>query len=111
MAGQDTAAAPGLVEWAPFRLRPGVSEAALLDASEALQRDFLARQEGFIRRHLLRGTDGQWADLVYWRDEVAANAVMAAVADSPVCHAYFQLMEGPADPAHGVLHLHRVRSY
>ena len=36
-----------VLEWAPFRLKPGVDEATLLESSERLQRDFLARQEGF----------------------------------------------------------------
>ena len=105
--------AAAVVEWAPFRVKAGVDDATLLDASEALQRDFLASQPGFVKRELLRGADGQWVDLVYWRDEASANAIMSAIADSAACQAYFHLMEGAdsADPAAGVLHLHRVRSY
>ena len=102
-----------VVEWAPFRLKPGITDAELLAASEALQRDFLSRQDGFVGRELLRGANGQWADLVYWRDDESAHAIMQAVADSPACMAYFHLMEGAnaADPGAGVLHLHRVRAY
>lgn len=102
-----------LIEWSPFRLKPGITEPELLAASEMLQRDFLSRQHGFVGRELLRGANGQWADLVSWRDDESANAVMQAVADSPACVAYFQLMEGvdAADPGAGVLHLHRVRAY
>ena len=102
-----------VIEWAPFRVRPDVTEATLLDASEALQRSFLADQPGFVRRELLRGANGEWVDLVYWRDEASANAVISAVAASPACHAYFSLMENfdSADPAAGVVHLRRVRAY
>ena len=102
-----------VVEWAPFRVKPGVDDTVLLEASEALQRDFLAHQPGFIKRELLRGAEGQWVDLVYWRDEASAMAVIPAIADSAACQAYFHLMEGmdSADPAAGVLHLQRVRSY
>ena len=102
-----------VVEWAPFRLAEGVSEEALLKASETLQEAFLANQRGFVRRELLRGTDGQWADLVHWEDEAAANAVFAAAGESAICHEYFRLMAMPegADPAAGVLHLRRVRTY
>ena len=102
-----------VVEWAPFRLANGVTEDALLSASEVLQRDFLARQPGFVSRELLRGPAGQWVDLVHWENEAAANAVFAAVGDSPVCHEYFKLMDMPEgiDPAAAVLHLHRVRTY
>lgn len=102
-----------VVEWAPFRLAPGTEEAALLEASEALQRDFLQHQPGFARRELLRGADGQWVDLVVWSDEPSAMAAMSAAGSSPVCQAYFHLMAGgdTMDVGSGVLHLHRVRVY
>lgn len=102
-----------VVEWAPFRPLPTTSEAALVEASEALQRDFLARQPGFVRRELLRGPDGQWADLVVWRDEASAKSVMQAAARSPVCLRYFHLMEGGdnMEADSGVLHFHQVRRW
>lgn len=101
------------IEYAPFRLKPGVSEETLLAASHALQQDFVARQPGFVRRDLLRGPDGQWVDLVEWQSREAALAIMDAVAASPACHAYFALMEGAdhADPGSGVTHFERVRQY
>jgi hypothetical protein len=112
-AVQDAAVESAVIEWAPFRLAPGVSEATLLDASERLQREFLERRQGFVRRELLRGADGQWVDLLYWSDEDSANAVMADISTSPACQAYFSLMVGAdvMDAGAGVLHLHRVRSY
>lgn len=94
------------IEWAPFTLKDGVAEEALLNASEALQTDFLARQEGFVRRELMRGADGGWVDLVYWHDEETASRAGAAAMESPVCHRYFALMVGAdhADPGAGVSH-------
>ena len=102
-----------VIEWAPFRLAPGVAEATLLEASEALQRDFLSHQPGFLRRELLRGKGGEWVDVVYWESEGAADAVMQDAASSGVCHAYFHLMDGAdaANPGAGVLHFRRVRVY
>ena len=113
---QDDNNAPGegaVVEWAPFRLAPGAEEGALLEASEALQRDFLRHQPGFVRRELLRDADGQWVDLIVWTDHRSAMAAMTAAASSTACHAYFHLMEGGdnMDAATGVLHLQRVRVY
>ena len=101
-----------VVEWAPFRVAPGVSESAILAESEALQRDFLAGQHGFIRRELLVGPDGQWVDLVYWRDQASADDAMRAASSSPVCARYFQSMVAvdTADSGAGVLHMRRVRS-
>ena len=71
-----------VIEWAPFRLASGATEASLLEASESLQREFLDRCAGFLRRELLCGTDGQWADLVYWSDEASAQAAARATTAS-----------------------------
>jgi hypothetical protein len=103
----------GVIEWAPFVLADGVDEATLLAASEALQREFLSQQPGFVRRELLRGADGQWVDLVHWASQEAAEAVMQNVAGSPACHRYFSLMAGADtnEPGAGVLHLAQVAQY
>lgn len=101
------------IELAPFQVAPGVTEAELLEASEALQRDFLSHQDGFVRRELLRAKDGSWCDLVYWRDAASAERIMSVVAESTACHQYFSLMVGadPNDPAAGVQHFALKRRY
>jgi len=102
-----------VIEFAPFELAPGASEAELLDASEALQSDFLDRQDGFIKRELVRRDDRNWIDIVYWRDREAVERAMKNAVESPVCFRYFQLMAG-ADhdqPGSGVLLLEHVKSY
>lgn len=117
MEGSRTSVAPvattGTIEWAPFTLADGVDEATLLAASEALQREFLSQQPGFVRRELLRGSGTQWVDLVYWASKEAAEAAMQHVAGSPVCHRYFALMAGADgdEPGAGVLHLAQVAQY
>jgi hypothetical protein len=102
-----------VIEWAPFRARPGVTDEQLLEASRALQEGFLAKQRGFVRRDLLRGKDGAWVDVVYWADHAAVDAAMKAVSESPVCHTYFGLMAGAdhAAPGEGVLLFERAASY
>ena len=102
-----------VIEWAPFRAASGVSDAALLAESDALQRGFLVGQRGFVRRELLRGEDGQWIDLVYWEDQASADEAMRAANASPACSRYFQLMAGADLPDFGgsVMHLRRVRTY
>jgi hypothetical protein len=104
---------PIVVEWAPFRLAPGADEAALLEASDALQRRFLERQPGYLRRELLRGTDGQWADLVFWADAESVKSAMQAIDGSAECQRYFSFMlpSDPSDPTGGMLHLQRVCAY
>jgi hypothetical protein len=101
-----------VIEWAPFRMKPGVDETALLRSSEELQMQFLAKQRGFIRRELLRGGDGNYVDLVWWDSMDAAQAAMKAAAESPACNAYFSLMSlNESDPSAGVLHFWSVQTY
>jgi hypothetical protein len=101
------------LEWAPFQLKPGVDEAALLAASDALQRDFLGRQPGFIRRELLKGKGGQWVDAVYWSSQADFERASRLVMESPVCLQYFELMVpgDPNDPHGGISHFELVRSF
>lgn len=80
------------VEWAPFTLAEDADEERLLRAAEALQKDFLSHQPGFIRRELLRSADGRWVDIVYWANTAAAEVAMRNAAESPSCHEYFHLM-------------------
>ena len=102
---------PMTIEWAPFRLAEGATESELLEASAALQADFLESQDGFVRRELLRGAGDQWCDLVYWRDASAAQRAMEAAAASHTCTRYFRLMAGAEEAANGVLHFAVRASY
>jgi hypothetical protein len=105
--------ATGTIEWAPFKLAEGADEASLLRAADAIQDGFLAKQPGFVRRELLKGEDGQWADLVYWESADAAAAAMKEAAASPACFEYFRLMVGAnqADPGVDLQHFERKKTY
>src|SRR5688572_25234478 len=101
-----------IVEWAPFRLRAGVTEQMLLEAADALQRDFLQAQAGFRGRHLLRGPDGAYVDLVWWATRADADAAMRQAANSSACSTYFTLMGAAhSDPGADVVHFGHVKSY
>lgn len=110
-ASDDRRHEAAVVEWAPFLLRADVDEPTLITAADGLQRDFLGRRDGFVRRELLRGPDGRWADLVVWRDAAAAEAARDAAGSSAQCSAYFALMRCDAADAGGMRHLQRVRVY
>src|SRR5262245_22966427 len=101
-----------ILEWAPFRLRAGADEAALLHASERLQREFLTHQEGFLRRELIKGAERSYVDLVWWESFAVSQAAMKKAASSPACKSYFALMECSAgDPSHDVLLYSVTASY
>ncbi|XDD49966.1 antibiotic biosynthesis monooxygenase [Leptospira sp. WS92.C1] len=90
-----------IIEWAPFELLEGTEETLLLAASAVLQSDFLDKQEGFIKRELLKGNGNHWVDMVYWQNRESAERAMENVASSPACLAYFKLM---AETDHNDLH-------
>jgi hypothetical protein len=102
-----------VVEWAPFAVKPGVDDATLIAASEALQNDCLSQQRGFIQRELLKGQNGQWVDLSVWESKDAAGQAVTNAGENPVCFQYCQLMANADhdDPGAGVFHFERVRVY
>jgi len=101
------------IQLAPIRLRPGIDEAALIEASEAFDRDFVRKQSGVIRRHLVRGKAGGYADLVFFESREAAEKVWEAEASSPECAAFFAIMEAPDPnlPDMGVLSFQLIKTY
>ncbi|MGH6891042.1 MAG: hypothetical protein ACREEP_02170 [Dongiaceae bacterium] len=101
-----------VVEWAPFSIRPGVAEAALIEASARVQKDFIAKQDGFVRRELIKGQDRGYVDIIWWRSMGTAEAAMAKVTESAACRDYFSLMEpNQAEAGAGVLHFRSLRTY
>lgn len=99
------------VECAPFELAEGVEESQLLEISEELQREFLAKQKGFIRRELLKAGDRKYVDLVWWKSKQDAEEVMETVMKSPVCLRYFQCMVTVEDPAAAMSYYSLVKTY
>jgi len=102
-----------VIEWAPFRLKNGVTEADILAASDALQVAFLASQPGFVRRELVRADDGRYIDIVCWATKEAADEAVANAAKSASCGRYFSLMqaEDHDDPNAAVSHFRVVKRY
>ena len=101
------------IEWAPFTLAEGVSESALLAASEVLQRDFLGNQPGFLHRELLKGNDGQWVDIIERESRDAIGQAMDNVQTRTVCQHYFTLMVSPSadDPSSSISLFDLVQHY
>jgi hypothetical protein len=101
-----------VVELAPFKLKPGVSEAALREAAALIQNEFLSRQQGFVHRELVKEAEGKFADIIWWTDPASAEAAMAKAETSSACAGYFELMDiDPADAASGIKHLRVMARY
>ncbi len=98
-----------IVEMAPFKLAAGKSEQDLLLAWTTFQKDFLAEQPGFLRRELVKKPDGDYLDIVHWRSEADALAIMAKIEDSPACAMFFSVMDmGDGDGTTGVEHFNSL---
>jgi hypothetical protein len=78
---------------APFRLKTGVSENVLLSTSDDFEERFVQKQDGVLKRILVKNTDGGYADIVYFADLAAIDRVVQAEQNSEVCAAFFSIMD------------------
>ena len=107
MTGQET-----VIEWAPFKVKKGVSQEQVFEVSARLQKEFLQEQEGFLRRELLSTREGNYVDLVLWQSDEHAQKAMEAASTNEAAGRYFGLMDfDPTDPAAAPQHLRRLRTY
>jgi hypothetical protein len=79
----------------------------------AFQADFVSKQSGIVKRLLLRGKDGAYADLVFFESKEAADRVVEAEANSPHCGQFFSIMQPPDEnlPDMGVLSFEQLQIY
>lgn len=101
------------VQLAPIRLKDGFDEKSLLKASDAFQLGFVSKQDGIIKRVLLKGKDGGYADLVFFESKDDADRVARAEATSQECLEFFKIMEASDEnlPDMGVLSFEHVKTY
>lgn len=101
------------IQLAPGKIKTGISEAAILKASDAFDRDFVRHQEGILKRILMRGKDGTYADLVFFESKEAAERVaQVEQMGHPACLEFFQLWEMDASkPDMGILSFEPMKTY
>jgi hypothetical protein len=101
------------IQLAQVQLREGVDERTLLAASEAFQTAFVSKQKGILRRILLRGKYGGYADLVFFASKEDADRVAEAEATSEHCMEFFKIMQPPDSsvPDMGVLSCEHMKTY
>ena len=90
---------------AEIKLAKGKTEADLLAASQKFQEEFASKQPGIIRRELVRKGNGDYLDIVQFTSMADAEDVMEKEKTSPVCHAFFAVMDmgdGNGDDMEGV---------
>lgn len=101
------------VQLAPIRLKDGVDEKTLQQASRAFQLDFVSKQKGISRRMLLKSKDGSYADLVFFETREDAERVARIEQTSQECQEFFKIMQAPDEslPDMGVLSFEHVETY
>jgi predicted component of type VI protein secretion system len=86
LAPADAARAGGadrpIAEIVTFRLAPGVTDPAFLDAARATGA-LLATEPGFLSRRLSKGADGAWTDHVAWTSLAEAQAAATRIMTAP----------------------------
>jgi hypothetical protein len=91
---------------APGRLKDGVTEEAMLAASDRFQREFVVDHPGVLRRVLGSDSSGRYADIVFFADEAAVEEVIAAEQSSEVCHQFMSLWDGEEPVVYRVVRTH-----
>ncbi len=66
----------GMVEITTFKLNQGVTEKDFEQSARSMQKDFLEKQNGFIKRTLTVSEDSIWTDVVFWKDQQSAEKTM-----------------------------------
>ncbi|MFI6333295.1 hypothetical protein ACIBBG_34275 [Micromonospora chersina] len=92
---------------APFGLQAGVSEDTLLSASDRFEEEFASKQDGIIKRILVKDGEGGYADIVFFRDLQSVDKVVEAERNSDVCATFFSIMD--SDGSHRVYEV--LKSY
>jgi hypothetical protein len=97
-----------IVEMAQFRLIRGSDEQGFLKEADAVQKNFLKKQSGFIDRELLKAEDGLWVDILHWSTMEEAQRASEAMLKDPACAEFIRKI----DPASiSMLHVKQVRTY
>jgi hypothetical protein len=78
---------------APFKLKAGVTQDALLRASDDFEEQFVQKQGGILRRILVKDGESGYADIVFFADLAAIDRVLEAEQSSEVCATFFSLID------------------
>ena len=83
---------------APFRPKQGVTEDVILETSDDFDEQFVRKQDGILKRILVKDGEGGYADIVFFDDAAAIDRVIQAEQNSDVCAAFFALIDDEDHP-------------
>ena len=82
-----------VVEVVTFKLKAGVAAAEFAPIDEAVGREHVAKQPGFVSRESAHGADGEWLVIVHWRSAKDADASMASFEKAPAATQFMSRIE------------------
>lgn len=80
------------IEVVLFRAKAGISDAVMTESAMSASVEISAL-EGFVSRQVGHAGDGQFIDIVHWRDMSAAKAAAESVMNLPKCASFFELID------------------
>ena len=83
---------------AQFRPKQGVTEDVMLETSDDFDEQFVRKQDGILKRILVKDGEGGYADIVFFTDAAAIDRVTEAEQNSDVCAAFFALIDDEDHP-------------
>ncbi|WP_062270698.1 hypothetical protein [Endozoicomonas arenosclerae] len=89
---QATSAFAGM-EFATFKLREGVTEEQLIAHSKAVDEQFLSSQTELLAHFLLKGKEGQYADVAIATTQEKAEEICQMWLQNEVTQKYLELLD------------------
>ena len=81
------------LEFATFRLKPGVLEAAMLAAAKKMEDEFLSKEEGFLGHAVLKGRDGTYVDLAFATTQARVEEICSQWTHNAHALAFLEFVE------------------
>ena len=78
LASAEAANAAVVIEVATFQLKQGVTPAEFAVVDNAMEREYIAKQPGFVSRESAAGPNNEWLVIVHWKSLKDADASMAS---------------------------------
>lgn len=92
------------IEIVIFKPVAGTTQAQLTEAALAIT-PAIEQLPGYVSREFGASGDGQYVDIVHWRDMAAAQAAAEQVMEIPQCMAFFRLID---EDSVQMLHFNRL---
>lgn len=93
MIKRDNIGNIGGMEFAMFKLKPGIDEKTLVELAKKVEIEFLNQQQELILHFLVRGNDDLYADVAIATSQQKAEEYCQQWLKNPIALEYIELMD------------------